>query len=225
MSKLSLKKWGFAAGTLIWVLFLPAVSRAVPVTATEFLVDLEPILAGQDLERTRSDTNGFWEFEDNWAAIVGQNHLTDDFGILNREDVTYRHDLTWLNPSPLTYLSAQLTIDAYGAAGNNDKVYAENVFLGVLTPGITFTQTVFTETNPVTLNGLFSDGYLYVTIDKNAMGLMGMMGGGGMMNSLSVCASELTVTYEPGATDIPEPGTVALFGAGLIGILTRRRAA
>ena len=198
-------------------------AKAVTITATELIQDLLPLDAfHRDLQRVRSSTTTATVIENSDAAITSpaQNNVDNDFGLINLDNVSYRHDLTWLTPSPSSFLFASLSISAFGVFGSNDMVFVDNIQLGPLNDGL-FTTTVFSSSNPIELAVLFADGYLNVFIDKNENNnnrhsLFDCLD---CLNAISVYSSELTVRYE----SVPEPASVLLFGSGLAAIGLKRR--
>ncbi len=207
--------------TLLGTLMLAAIgmtaapASAVTISATERIYDTPPFdLFSRDLTRTRTDSNGFSETETNDSTIISQNQVDGDFGVLNYSTVTYRHDLSWLNPAALNFLTASLQIEAAGAANSDERVVAESVNFGVLNNGLTST-TVFGSSNSLFLNALLSDGFLNITISKNTSG------GLASLVPVSVYGSTLTVRYE--GADVPEPATFGLLGLGVLGLVAARR--
>lgn len=192
---------------------------AAPISAVESIIDPRPFdLFSRDLQRTWTDSTGFFSFEDNDAAIIANNAIDNDFGITNFSDVSYRHDLSWLSPTPGAFLSATLTIYAWANIGGDDVVFTESVNLGALNNGQVANGLFSTSTfniDPAVFAVQVADGFLDVTIDKN------VRGGFGLLNAFSVYGSKLEVTYEGAA--VPEPATMALFGSGLVGLLAARR--
>lgn len=193
-------------------------AAAITISATETIFDTLPFdIQNRNLTRDRSDSTGFSATETSDAAIIADNNVDSDFGVVNLNDVTFRHDLTWLNPAATTYLVASLTIESFGTLGGDDNVYTETLNLGSLNSGV-FTTTVFGSSNPVVLNLLFADGFLDILVDKN-------QGAGfpGNLNLSSIYSSSLTVRYESDA--VPEPTAVALLGLGMLGLLVARKRA
>jgi len=194
-------------------------AAALPISATETISDPQPFEPfNRNLSRTRSDSNGFFNFEDTDATIIAENLVDSDFGLLNLGDVSYRHIITWLNPPVDTFLFASLTVEAFGVLAGDDTLFADTIQVGNLANGtigsLLFSTTVFSDSNPITLAGVLGDGFLDIFINKN--------NGAGFpanLNALSVFSSSLTVRYEP----VPEPSTIALFGLGLAGVIAARR--
>lgn len=201
------------------VVFSTSVCFALPiVSATEQLRDPEPFdIAARDLSRTRFNSEGYNVVENNDAVIVAENLIDPDFGIINTGDVSYRHDLTWLDPAADQFLDAVLTIYAWGNIGGNDVVFADSLNLGSLNNGTLgsffFSSSQFGNSNPVILDAIFADGYLDIIIDKNRNAFLGAL------NAFSVYGSDLTVRYDA----VPEPATMLLFGLGLAGFGFARR--
>ena len=208
--------------TLLGSLVIAALSvaatpaSAVTISATETIVDGQPFdIFNRDLTRTRTNSNGFSQTETNDSTITSDNQIDGDFGVLNYSQVSYRHDLTWLNPAALNYLTASLQIEAAGSSNSDEHVLIDTIDIGVLNNGI-FSTTVFYASNPVTLNVLFADGFLNVVINKNTSG------GLAALVPVSVYSSTLTVRYEGGDNGVPEPASFGLLGLGVLGLVAKK---
>jgi hypothetical protein len=198
--------------------WLAPLGQAVTITASETIRDTLPLDPVQrDLSRTRQDSLGYWNVENNDATIIAQNNVDLDFGILNKNDVSYTHRIDWLNPAAASIDSATLKITAFGALGNDDIVFVDTLNIGSLIPGsiwtLGFSTTVYSTTSDLVLDLILGDGAINVVIDKNRnAGLLASL------NASSVFESTLCVDYSPRA--VPEPGTgLASVGAGVMGLL------
>jgi hypothetical protein len=207
----------FAAAVLAASFVLPSTSFAVPLVAMEEIKDMLPLDPfARDLKRVRTDSSGV-SVENHDPTIIAQNVVDPDFGILNKNNVSYKHRVDWIVPPVAQYTSAELEITAFGVLGSNDIVYADSFNLGPLNNGSLFTlffsSTSFGSTDPVVLDLIFANGVLDIFIDKNQNG-----GYFANKNKISVFNSKLTVNYEP----VPEPATMVLMGSGLVGLVAWR---
>ncbi len=222
----------FLAMCVLPLVFGTTAANAVPIISTETVQDLSyhinangtgvqipnPDGSERDLRRTMNNGGTSTTVVNDDAQIIASNLVDADFGVMNNRDVSFRHNLSFLNPVPGEFISASLEIKAYGNSGGNDYVCAETINLGNLLNGVSansfFSNTVFLFENMVTLNAILADGFLTVYIDKNVRGT-------GTADTFAVYFSQLRVCYEP--TAVPEPATMLLLGSSVIGLGAARR--
>jgi len=197
--------------------------NAVDLERVRFVGSGDPVT-----EISRSTTTSDGDIKDN-----DENDVDGNFGKFNAADVTFSHQLTWLDLGSRN-LSATLTIGAYKVDGSNDKVNADSTFLGNLTAGSSNTFSNFS----VATSYFAADRKLVVQIDKSPGDTIELFSSK-LVLSWDVIAYETVIDYtrvvgyeqkwiEGGAGQrIPEGGdTVILLGAAGVGIclLRRRRA-
>jgi hypothetical protein len=222
-----------AAVIAVGAFVAPPKAHAVTYSAYEYIYDITPPndLFDRDLQRERLSAS-YSQLETSDSTIAAENNVSPSFGLWVGDlfgigDVTYTHNMNWIVPPASTWLSAVLTITAYGVDGNNDHAIVDSVNIGNLAnePGgflglcsanpldCAFTTSVFNSVgDPVLVTGLIADGMLNVTIDKNGLG-----------DGLSVVGSRLDVTYD--SAPVPEPVTMLLLGPAMGYCVLRRRAA
>jgi hypothetical protein len=203
-------------------LLLADFASAGLVTAYEWILDPLPLDASdRDLTRTRSSA-AFFEVENDDAVIVAQNAVSKSFGILGWKDVSYEHHLGWIDPKAASFIDATLTIQAWGAWGDDDKVFADEIFLGTIPMGLGWgigpsTFTFFSD-DGAALDVAFSDGVLKIDIDKNAGRKWWHRA---RYDKVSIYGSKLKVSY----LAVPEPSSLLFAGtfAALALLFVRRR--
>ena len=191
--------------------------RAEPVTFTgwETILDKDLSSTSRDLVRMRDDSSTLVPIvEDSDAVVADENDVSDGFGLFNKQDVTFTHDLSWLTPPVGFYIEAKLVITAYDVNGNNDEVIVDGIEIGTLDEGgllFRISATVFETSDDVLLEGILGDHTLEVKIDKSSN------------DKITIVGSTLWVEYlpledgTPGGGPVPEPATIALFGPVLVG--------
>jgi len=181
------------------------------IQATEQLQDQHFGNSSVDLTRTRSSSDGYSDTETDDGTIRTENAVDYDFGIWDNDDVSYSHDMGWL-PQPVgSFVSAQLTISAYGAETGPDLVYLDGDLLGSLNTGAhdQWRETVFALNNVAQLNTWLADGVASLSIDKS-----------NDTDNITIAESSFQIVY----STIPEPGTAVLLATGLIALAVGRRA-
>ncbi len=155
--------------------------------------------------RQRESSNGINERlhgQDALDALITDNQIDSDYGLDNANTVTYRHDLTWLDPEAEEFLEVRIVIIAHGPDGAYEWIRFDGVDAAAfhhkdVSYQAAFRKAIFLD-DSVEINILLEDGYLEIEIEKSA--------------STSIVTSLIDVTYVSAST--PEPATLALLGIG-----------
>lgn len=166
------------------------------------------------------------------AALVT---YTDSYYFTNNDSIlSGKSTISWTHAvSPDFYApatSALLTVNAKRATGANDFIYLDLVKLGALNPGNNNSANTISTVFGL---GLYASSWIAGDLLHFSLNYDTPSGNN---NRLTMESSILSISYYekpllppsqndlpvPGAA-IPEPGTVALFGLGLAGLLATRR--
>jgi hypothetical protein len=137
---------------------------------------------------------------------------------------------SWIHNTPAdfsvpadTVTSASLEIFAFFVNGNNDPVYVQSTFVGNLT-NTSFDFSEWTlEGTKFDISDIFSPIWdansFTVSLNYNEFSCW-------CPGILYLGGSKFTLDYENGTAPVPEPSTMLLLGAGLLGLVgyNRRRA-
>jgi len=131
--------------------------------------------------------------------------------IFSRSSVSYQHATPVDFQVPWDVVnSATLMISGKKINGNNDTVTVESILFGTLTAGRWSWNTTESSFNISPVFSTWTTGSpLDVTIEAN--GCLGDF-------YLELSKSVFTLNYDNASAPVPEPGTMVLFGAGLLGL-------
>jgi hypothetical protein len=203
-------------------------AHAAVLTYTETIEDISvaPILdffdPNRDLLRTRTLGNGIVLVEDDDAAIVSENAVTDSWGVSTFAPFSLNH--IFVADSVTSFISATLTLEVFGAEGSlGDLVFVDFPFpLGILNAAgdnapATTTLTTDIIGNPDIVNFLLG---LFLADSTLSVGVVPLL-----FDFMSIHSSTLSVTYE---APVPEPAMglltlASLFALGGRGLIRRYR--
>lgn len=161
--------------------------------------------SARELFRQRENSVGFNERlygDEAEAAMITDNQLDSDFGLDNANTVSFRHDLSWLDPEAEEFLEVRIVIIAYGPDGAYEWIRFDGIDATAFqvkegTYETHMRKAIFLD-DSVEINVLLADGYLDIEIEKSA--------------DTAIVTSLIDVTYV--SASAPEPATLALLGLG-----------
>ena len=180
-----------------------------------------------------------------WTHLLGAQLFNSALGTLNSATFTFSNDITQALKAENTSTSSGSNIRATASAeflfrqnATALPVFNASVFDGTLdfagTSGKDFGTIFLNNTRTFTPTGLalaalIGSGTLgSIGYAVDATGLGAITGGGNLQGGVSTQARyrlSLVYDYTPTVNQVPEPGSMALFGAALAGLAVLRRKA
>lgn len=189
------------------LLFGFSLLAAAPVSADviyrEKIEDLFDI--GRNLTRTRTLGDGTVLVETDDAAIVAENLLSDNWGMLTLDEFSWSH-LFVFEPPVGTFLQGTLTLEVIGVQNQVNLVFVESFLVGTLTPGgpgIPSTTLLTTAGLPDPA-GVLSTFLADLKLDASVEPVL--------LDFVTIKSSTVEVSYVP----VPEPATMLLVSGGLV---------